>query len=158
MKDFSYAKERAYKAHKKKWYVIGVGKYSCYIWSLPLVPFVWIYDKWKEYLWESCKWNEKMAAKVLDCALPHFLDYDAENNEYSYCSKWNYAGWNFAKHVSIGLKTFTRKFIREIKDYLFNEYQKDGYEKWLEKPDMFDREVYVVFKKIDCGGTRNEKI
>ena len=91
-KDFSYAKERAYKAHKKKWYVIGVGKYSCYIWSLPLVPFVWIYDKWKEYLWESCKWNEKMAAKVLDCALPHFLDYDAENNEYSYCSKWNYAG------------------------------------------------------------------
>ena len=50
--------------------------------------------------------------------------------------------------MPIGLKTFTRKFIQEIKDYLFNGYQKDGYEKWVEKPSMFDREVYVVFKKI----------
>ena len=59
MKEFNYAKERAYKVHKKKWYVVDTGKYSCYIWYLPLVPFVWIYDKWKEHLWESCKWNEK---------------------------------------------------------------------------------------------------
>ena len=37
--------------------------------------------------------------------------------------------------------------MQEIKYYLFNGYQKDSYEKWVEKPSMLDRGVYVVFKE-----------
>lgn len=142
MKDFNYAKEQEQKCHKKKWYILDLAEYSCFILFTPLIPFVWAYDKWKEYLWESCQWSEKKASKVLDYVLPYYLDYNKERDDYYYCSRWNYTGWKFAKHVPISLKTFTRKYIREIKDYLFNEYQKDGYKKWIEKPD------FVFFKKI----------
>lgn len=146
MKDFNYAKEQEQKCHKKKWYILDLAEYSCFILFTPLIPFVQAYDKWKEYLWESCQWSEKKASKVLDYVLPYFLDYDEQKDEYSYCNKWGYTGCRFAKRVPIGLKTFTRKFTKEIKDYLFNEYEKDGYDKWIKKSDMFNGEIFVIFK------------
>ncbi len=146
MKDFSYKKKQEQKCHKKKWYILDLAEYSCFVLFTPLIPFVWTYDKWKEYLWESCQWSEKKASKVLDYVLPYFLDYDKQKDEYSYCNKWAYTGWRFAKRVPLGLKTFTRKFTKEIKDYLFNEYEKDGYDKWIKKSDMFNGEIFVIFK------------
>lgn len=155
MKDFSYVKEQEQKSHKKKWYMLDLGKYSCFVLLAPLVPFVWVYDKWKEYLWESCKWSDKKATKVLDYVLPHFLDYDEQKDEYYYCNKWGHVGWQFAKHVPVGLKTFTRRFTKEIKDYLFNEYQKDRYDKRIEKVDMFNGEIFVIFKRFNNDGGMN---
>ena len=149
MKDLSHAKKQEQKSCKKKWYRIELGKYSCYIWLLPLVPFVWVYDKWKEYLWNSCQWSEQSAARALDHILPHVLSYDEERDEYYYCKSWGYSGWYFAKYVPTDLKIFCKKFSIEIKEYLFSVYQKNGYKKRVEDVEyVYSQEIYVVFKKI----------
>lgn len=45
-------------------------------------------------------------------------------------------------------KCALRDMQKDIKDYLFNEYHKDGYDKRIEKTDRFANEDFVIFKKI----------
>lgn len=143
-KSFSYAKTRKEKQNHKKWWVINGKKYSYYIWALPIVPFVLLYDKISDYLYARRVWDEEKATKVLDRVLPHVLEWVEEDDAYYYCMDWGYSIlW---RKAPLTMRKWARKFDFNLHQFIKTDYQKDGYEKTIEG-DRY--ETWVKFKKCE---------
>ena len=143
-KDFSYAKTRQEKQSRKKWWIINGKKYSYYIWALPLIPFVLLYDKISDYLYARRVWSEEKATKVLDRVLPHVLEWVEEDDAYYYCMDWGYSSlW---RKAPLTMRKWARKFSYNLHQFIKNGYQKDGYEKTIEG-DRY--ETWIKFKKYE---------
>ena len=143
-KDFSYAKMRQEKQSRKKWWIINGKKYSYYIWALPLIPFVLLYDKISDYLYARRVWSEEKATKVLDRVLPHVLEWVEEDDAYYYCMDWGYSSlW---RKAPLTMRKWARKFSYNLHQFIKNGYQKDGYEKTIEG-DRY--ETWIKFKKYE---------
>lgn len=143
-KDFSYAKTRQEKQSRKKWWIINGKKYSYYIWALPLIPFVILYDKISDYLYARRVWDEEKAIKVLDRVLPHVLEWVEEDEAYYYCMDWGYS--NLWRIAPLTMRKWARKFSYNLHQFIKNGYQKDGYEKTIEG-DRY--ETWIKFKKYE---------
>ena len=141
-KDFSYAKMRQEKQSRKKWWIINGKKYSYYIWALPLIPFVLLYDKISDYLYARRVWSEEKATKVLDRVLPHVLEWVEEDDAYYYCMDWGYSSlW---RKAPLTMRKWARKFSYNLHQFIKNGYQKDGYKKTIED-DRY--ETWIKFKR-----------
>ena len=143
-KSFSYAKTRKEKQNHKKWWIINGKKYSYYIWVLPLIPFVLLYDKISDYLYARRVWDEEKAIKVLDRVLPYVLEWVEEDDAYYYCMDWGYSSlW---RKAPLTMRKWARKFDFNLHQFIKNGYQKDGYEKTIEG-DRY--ETWIKFKKYE---------
>ena len=143
-KDFSYAKMRQEKQSRKKWWIINGKKYSYYIWALPLIPFVLLYDKISDYLYARRVWSEEKATKVLNYVLPHVLEWVEEDEAYYYCMDWGYS--RLWRKAPLTMRKWARKFSYNLHQFIKNGYQKDGYEKTIEG-DRY--ETWIKFKKYE---------
>lgn len=141
MKDFEYAKKQAEKAKKKeKKYLVRIGNDRVYIWALPLYGLMVLADKFDNWKYNRLVWDADKAQKALDYALPHVLEYIADEDAYYFNTCWNLG----KKNVPWYLRSWASKFANKITDYLVNTYQKDGYKKeYFEDYDY----NWVVFKK-----------
>lgn len=143
-KSFSYAKTRKEKQNHKKWWIINGKKYSYYIWALPIIPFVLLYDKISDYLYARRVWDEEKAIKVLDRVLPYVLEWVEEDDAYYYCMDWGYSSlW---RKAPLTMRKWARKFDFNLHQFIKNGYQKDGYEKTIEG-DRY--ETWIKFKKYE---------
>ena len=141
-KDFSYAKTRQEKQSRKKWWIINGKKYDYYIWALPAVPFIVLYDEINDYLYKRRVWDEVKATKVLNYILPHILEWSEEDNAYYYCMDWgHYILWGKAPFT---MRKWTIKFSVNLHQFIKDGYQPKGYEKTVENDGY---ETWIKFEK-----------
>ena len=124
---FDKAKETKRRKGLKKY---NVGKYTFNILQAPLVPMVWAVDKYTDYRYNKCVWNEEKATEILDDVLPKVLEYVAEENAYYYCKEWSVTKLYKGKRKN---RMWVNKHIGKLLDYLINEYENENYIKTIEK-------------------------
>ncbi len=141
MKDFEYAKNKQTQK-RKKWWVIKGKQYSYYIWALPLIPFVTLANKYKDWSYSRRVWSDGKATKILDYVLPYVLEYVEEDDAYYYCMQWYTTSlWRRAPYFSRG---WAKKFSSKLHSFIEEGYNKDGYIKTVEK-DFY--ETWIKFQK-----------
>lgn len=126
---------------KKPWYIIFYKNYRIYIWGVPLLPFVILSDK----IDESRKWCPHKAEKVINHGLPKILDYDTEDDTYSYYMDWR-TGW-MDEYAPLHLKAWARKFSYRIRKYLEEEYEHPLYNKTVIDDEEWLKKILIFSKK-----------
>ena len=119
------------KKNSKKWYIINGKKYSYYIWALPLLPFVILYDTLEERANKRRVWSAERATKVLNYVLPKVLEWVEEDKAYYYCMDWGTSDlWRKAKHRD---RKWARKWEYDLRDFIKDGYENENYSKIVEK-------------------------
>lgn len=113
--------------------------YAVYWWALPLAMFFIPAHEAALTYKDSLKWSEKKAKKVLDKTLPKIVDYDEEDNSFSFSTEWNVA--ILYRNAPLHSKIWTRKFGLQLKEFLINEYVAERYTKTVEDDWIIFREV-----------------
>lgn len=108
-------------------------------------------DKIKRYSVIRNAWDEEKAKEILNYYIPHRSDWDAENNEFYFFD--NGYGWNLKlakKHLKRKDRNFwslhTYGFGGEIRNYLINDFELDGFKK--EIGDCYNSWTEIIFKMI----------
>ena len=132
MKNNTFDKAKApKKKSNKKWYIINGKKYSYYIWALPLLPFVVLYDTLEERANKRRVWSAERATKVLNHVLPKVLEWVEEDKAYYYCMDWGTSDlWRKAKHRD---RKWARKWEYDLRDFIKDGYENENYSKSVEK-------------------------
>lgn len=148
MKDFEYAKarkekEQAKKKQKRKWWLIDGKHYSYYIWAAPVVPFFELADYIKNRNYKKRVWDTEKASKVIDATLPHILEYDEEDDCYWLSFDWS--PYLFEKHAPRHLRKWAHKFAYQVRAYVFEDYQKEGWVKTIDDEDEWNK--WAIFHK-----------
>ena len=132
MKNNTFDKAKAPKKQSnKKWYIINGKKYSCYIWALPLLPFVILYDTLEERANKRRVWSAERATKVLNHVLPKVLERVEEDKAYYYCMDWGTSDlWRKAKRRD---RKWARKWEYDLRDFIKDGYENENYSKSVEK-------------------------
>ena len=139
---FDKAKEKGKNKNKKKWWIINTKDYSYYIWALPIIPFLWMFDKIESLIDKSLKWDEAKAKKILDKTLPKILEWDDdEKNYYLYIRR--YYGFNWERTPIIHRK-WSKKFSYSLKEYFLEKYENELYTKRVETED-YNEWHYITF-------------
>lgn len=145
-KNFEYAKtkkmRKRFKLPRIKYQI-----YSIPILLLPIAPFVIAWDKIKRWNYRRQSWSDAKATKALDYFLPHVLDYDEDDGCYYCHTAWRYNRWYVQKYVPLTLKTWVKKYHYELKDFLIDSYNKDGYFKTLVEDKWDTEEKWIRFSK-----------
>lgn len=100
----------------------------------PIWACAWIKNKIENYLNSKCEWNEKRANEILSYYIPRKAEWDAEDKCFYFFD--NGMGWGM---------TYNKKFIKfhdrrwwnchrgfwggEIRDYLINKFELEGFKK-----------------------------
>lgn len=146
MKDFEYAKTRDAKEkakRKRKWWLIDGKKYSYYIWAAPIMPFVELVDRIKDNNYKKRVWDTEKASKVIDATLPHILEYDEEND--CYWLNFDWSPYLFEKYAPRRLRKWAHKFSYNVRSYVFEGYQKEGWVKTIDDEDEWNK--WAIFRK-----------
>ena len=143
MKDFEYAKTRKKNRHDK-WYMIHTKHYSFCFLVLPLFPIVWLYDHIRRWISEKRVWEERKAKHVLDYMLPHLLNYNNEKDYYYY--RVNACAPLSVRKAPFLYRKWSRKFDYQLKWYLIDNYEREGYKKEISK--NYDDTYIKFFKKV----------
>ena len=146
MKDFEYAKTRYAKEKtksKRKWWIINGKNYDYYIWAAPIIPFFVLADRIKERNYKKRVWDEEKAKKVIDTALPYVLDYDEGDDCYLFSYAWS--PYTFEKHAPRYLRKWAHKYAYQVRAYLFDKYQKDGWVKEIDNAEEWNK--WAIFRK-----------
>lgn len=126
---FDKAKET--KSNKKPWYIIRGKRYSYYVWALPLVPFVTLYDVMSQRADKRRVWSAERATKVLNHVLPKVLEWVEEDKAYYYCMDWGTSNlWRGAKRID---RKWARKHEYKLRDFIKEGYENEHYSKSVEK-------------------------
>ena len=137
---FDKAKET--KSNKKPWYIINGKRYSYYVWALPLVPFVTLYDVMSQKADKRRVWSAERATKVLNHVLPKVLEWVEEDKAYYYCMDWGTSNlWRGAKRAD---RKWTQKWQYQLRDFIKEGYENELYSKSVEK-DYYD--TWVKFEE-----------
>lgn len=115
--------------------------YECFFLFAWLIPIVFIYDKLDNKYYETLKWDEKIADKILAYRLPKVVCYNEAKDYF-----WLELKWYDSNKIPLGYHHYYRKFYWEIKDHLLNDYCPDGYTKEVNKDD-YDGTTTIYFKK-----------
>ena len=137
---FDKAKET--KKNTKKWYIINGKRYSYYIWALPLVPFVTLYDVMSQRADKRRVWSAERATKVLNHVLPKVLEWVEEDKAYYYCMDWGTSNlWRSAKRTD---RKWAQKWQYQLRDFIKEGYENEHYSKSVEK-DCY--ETWIKFEE-----------
>ena len=138
---FDKAKETKKKSNKK-WYIINGKKYSYYIWALPLLPFVILYDVMSQRADKRRVWSTERATKVLNHVLPKVLEWVEKDKAYYYCMGWSTSSlWRGAKRID---RKWANKWQYQLRDFIKEGYENEHYSKSVEK-DYYD--TWVKFEE-----------
>ena len=105
---------------RKNWYIV------VNIIIFPVWAAFWCYDRLKKRSYKRTEWDENRANEILNYYIPRRSEWDEENNSFYFFS-------NGAFRVKRGLKlkdrTFFRKYRDNIRDYLINTFELEGFDK-----------------------------
>ena len=135
MKNNTFDKAKETNSNKKPWYIINGKRYSYYIWALPLVPFVTLYDVMSQRADKRRVWDTERATKVLNHVLPKVLEWVEEDKAYYYCMDWGTSNlWRGAKFSD---REWAQKWQYQLRDFIKEGYENEHYSKSVEK-DYYD--------------------
>lgn len=140
--NFKKAKRQAEKKHRP-WYIFKAGKWECFFFLVPLIPFAELSEQIKTRRYNNLTWSEEKAKKVLDKTLPKALDYDTNEDEYYFGLDWN--ARVLIKNTPIRWKAWTDKFSSTLYKYLKDTYENKDYTKTIE--DNYNLGTWVIFKE-----------
>lgn len=143
MKTFDYAQNKNNKKSFKMPHIKTVN-YDIPLWALPIAPFVIAHDKFSKWNYHRLQWSEEKATKALNYFLPHVLEFVEDENAYYYCRQWRYKGYQIAKRVPLGMKTWVKKFDYDILSFLETGYENEQFSKSIEQ-DYED--TWIKFEK-----------
>jgi hypothetical protein len=142
MKNNTFDKAKETKSNKKPWYIINGKRYSYYIWALPLVPFVTLYEKIDDWADSRRVWSAERATKVLNHVLPKVLEWVEEDKAYYYCMEWGTSNlWRGAKRID---RKWARKHEYKLREFIREGYENEHYNKSVEQ-DYY--ETWVKFEE-----------
>lgn len=138
----TFDKAKKTKKNTKKWYIINGKRYSYYVWALPLVPFVALYDVMSQRADKRRVWSAERATKVLNHVLPKVLEWVEEDKAYYYCMDWGADNlWRGAKRSD---RKWANKWRYQLRDFIKEGYENEHYSKSVEK-DYYD--TWVKFEE-----------
>ena len=118
----------------------------------PIWGCVWAHDKIKNKLNARIEWSDERANEILSYYVPRTCEWDEDTQELYFFD--NGYGWsmNFAKkHLKHKDRRFWNKYKRwyggEIRDYLLNKFELEGFTKELGICE--DGRTEIIFHKID---------
>lgn len=117
-------------------------RYKCFFLFLPLIPLILFTDWLNSKYYNSLKWSDSTADKVLSRCLPKKVEYDEETNSFYYNTNWS-----STIDVPFGYRKWYQKFNYRLDDYLVNKYSPEGYTKTIYKENHYS--TVVIFKKIE---------
>ena len=127
MKNNTFDKAKEPKSNKKRWYVINGKKYSYYVWAMPLVPFVTLYDVMSQQADKRRVWSAERATK---------------DKAYYYCMDWGTSNlWRGAKRTD---RKWAQKWQYQLRDFIKEGYENEHYSKSVEK-DYYD--TWIKFEE-----------
>lgn len=110
--------------------------------------YIWIPSKIADRIWEynynKCVWSEEKAKRILDCTIPFFFDKDEKTGELSFPIRGRY-NLAYQKGIKRKDKRFAKRYNEKIFQYLFSDYQIEGYEKTIAE---FNFKNFVIFTKV----------
>lgn len=112
--------------------------------------WVYMYGKRKinNYLNSKCKWDEERANKILSYYIPRYSKWNAENKSFYLAD--NGLGWD-KKKIKMKdrrwWKNNTRGWGGEVRTYLIEKFEMEGFEKIV--GDTYDSWTEVTFKLIE---------
>lgn len=144
MKKFNtIIEKRTSNISKKKYHTMYNNKYQFRFWIVaPLIMILHAIDVYKNKRYTSLEWNVERVEKILNYAFPEICDIDRDNGDLSF-----YYGWKriIERKAKFKDKEFCGKFDYEIRNYIKDEYQIQGYQKHVEGWNYDD--TWVVFTK-----------
>lgn len=113
---------------------------------------MWVYmcskRKINNYLNSKCKWDEERANKILSYYVPRYSKWNAENKSFYLAD--NGLGWD-KKKIKMKdrrwWKNNTRGWGGEVRTYLIEKFEMEGFEKIV--GDTYDGWTEVTFKLIE---------
>lgn len=113
---------------------------------------IWIYmcgkEKINNYLNSKCKWDEERANKILSYYVPRYSKWNAENKSFYLAD--NGLGWD-KKKIKMKdrrwWKNNTRGWGGEVRTYLIEKFEMEGFEKIV--GDTYNSWTEVTFKLIE---------
>lgn len=113
---------------------------------------MWVYmcgkRKINNYLNSKCKWDEERANKILSYYIPRYSKWNAENKSFYLAD--NGLGWD-KKKIKMKdrrwWKNNTRGWGGEVRTYLIEKFEMEGFEKIV--GDTYDSWTEVTFKLIE---------
>lgn len=113
---------------------------------------MWVYmcgkRKINNYLNSKCKWDEERANKILSYYVPRYSKWNAENKSFYLAD--NGLGWD-KKKIKMKdrrwWKNNTRGWGGEVRTYLIEKFEMEGFEKIV--GDTYDKWTEVTFKLIE---------
>lgn len=110
----------------------------------PLMVAIWWVDHWIEAFKYGAHWDADRTYRILSYAFPKRAGVDKENNEISrYIRSWGFYWKPYAKWYD---KWYCEKYNAKITEFLYEQFEMDGYEKTVDKEDS--DWTLVIFKKI----------
>lgn len=108
-------------------------------------------DKIKLYRYKKLKWSEERADKILSYYVPRSAKWDNENKEFYFVD--NGYGWGmkcWRRKVKIKDRRWWKKYTcgwgGEVRKYLIEEFELDGFEKEVDRTDDFWTEITFKLK------------
>lgn len=125
---------------KNKWYMVNLGGYCCPLWLCPLIPVAIASEKFEQWNYKRKKWSEKRATRMLHKILPHYLEWNEEENAY-------YFNWdNCYRYIHLKARFFDRAWGRKFEDNLYG-FIRDGYENdnYIKTEERHEGRLYIKF-------------
>lgn len=101
---------------------------------------IWIYSLINDWNYTRTTWDEKRADKILNYYIPQRSEWNPKEKHFWFFD--NGMGWDSTKCLKIKDRVFWRKFKWEIRKYLINKFELEGFEK--EIIDTYDWYVTEV--------------
>ena len=97
---------------------------------------IWIYSLISDWNYTRTTWDEKRADKILNYYIPQVSDWNPKKKHFYFFD--NGMGWDgyAIKRLKIRDRIFWRKFKWEIREYLINKFELEGFKK--EVIDTYD--------------------
>jgi hypothetical protein len=110
------------------------------VFPLVLVNYAW--RSLNDFYTSKITWDPNRAKRVLDDTLPYILD--EEDGELVYSMTWS--SFNFRRWAKLKDKRFCGIYVYNIREYLKEEYEIEGYTKALVDDDV-NYSCWVIFQK-----------
>ncbi len=119
-------------------FLVKTKNYTFYVWFVPLVPFVALWDRYTDWAYRRMVWDANKADKVLDKVLPKVVEWVEEDKAFYYSTSWNTSSlW---RNAPIRYREWAKKFQNSLQTYIRTDYENvayiksiehDGYDFWI---------------------------
>lgn len=134
-------------AKAKKWY----GSYGYIIWRVILFP-IWLcmigYEKAMQWLNNKTVWTPERAQEILSYYVPRYSEWNTNGNYFYFYD--NGCGWHITyakRYLKRKDYRFWKKYQYDIRNYLVNSFELEGFEKTVE--ESWTDEIEIKFTAIE---------